>query len=107
MSSRADGSCGTPKSRHLHSHRLGGRVKGVGSSSDPLGGRSVALAADETAYRSQLSDFIRAGKYPVGLQDGEAFSADNYFPDAVLGGIEDPLPVLEARRPRVRPQRDQ
>jgi hypothetical protein len=45
----------------------------------------------------QLTEFIKAGKYPVGLRDGEAPSAHNYFPDSVLAGIATLLPTLEAR----------
>jgi hypothetical protein len=45
----------------------------------------------------QLTDFIKAGKYPVGLCDGEASSAHNFFPDPVLAGIDELLPQLEAR----------
>jgi hypothetical protein len=56
--------------------------------------RVAGLDAD---LLEQLSDFIRSGKYPVGLADGEGHRAHNYFPDSVLVGIEHVLPVLEER----------
>ena len=45
----------------------------------------------------QLTEFMTAGKYPVGVKDGDGFSAHNYFPDSVLAGIEEILPQLEDR----------
>jgi hypothetical protein len=49
-----------------------------------------------TDLLGQLTAFIKAGKYPVGLRDGEAESAHNYFPDTVLARIAELLPTLEA-----------
>jgi hypothetical protein len=43
----------------------------------------------------QLTEFITAGKYPVGLEDGDGARAHGYFPDSVLAGIEKTLPILE------------
>jgi hypothetical protein len=54
----------------------------------------------------QLSDFITAGKYPVGLADGEGARAHGYFPDSVLAGIERVLPVLERELGSVPCRRD-
>jgi hypothetical protein len=45
----------------------------------------------------QLTEFITAGKYPVGLEDGDGARAHGYFPDTVLAGVEGALPVLEER----------
>lgn len=47
------------------------------------------------ALLHQLTEFITAGKYPVGLEDGDGARAHGYFPDNVLAGIEEILPILE------------
>jgi hypothetical protein len=49
----------------------------------------------EERVLAQLSDFIRAGKYPAGLEDGEGERAHSYFPDSVFAAIEQVLPLLE------------
>lgn len=54
----------------------------------------------------QLTAFIKAGKYPVGLRDGEAESAHNYFPNSVLTGIAELLPKLEAHLDALPAKRD-
>ncbi len=45
----------------------------------------------------QLTEFITAGKYPVGLEDGAGTRSHGYFPATVLAGVETALPVLEER----------
>ncbi len=54
----------------------------------------------------QLTEFITAGKYPVGLEDGAGARAQGYFPDTVLAGVEATLPVLEERLAAVPSPRD-
>jgi hypothetical protein len=54
----------------------------------------------------QLADFIKAGKYPVGLRDRQGHSAHSYFPDSVIVGIEKLLPVLEERLHQVPAKRE-
>jgi hypothetical protein len=54
----------------------------------------------------QLTEFITAGKYPVGLEDGNDARAHGYFPDNVLAGVETVLPVLEERLAAVSCVRD-
>ena len=54
------------------------------------------LPGTRSELLTQLTAFIRAGKYLVGLRDREAASAHNYFPDSVLAGVAELLPVLEA-----------
>jgi hypothetical protein len=55
---------------------------------------------------AQLSEFIKSGKYPVGLSDSDGHRAHNYFPDSVVVGIEGVLPVLEERLDSVPAKRD-
>jgi len=68
--------------------------------------RHADLAAPPEDLLRQLTDFIKAGKYPVGLVDGEARSAHSYFPDSVLTEVDQLLPRLEARLAEVPSQRD-
>ena len=64
------------------------------------------LQSAPTNLLEQLTAFIKAGKYPVGLRDGEAASAHNYFPDSVLAGISELLPKLEAHLDAIPSKRD-
>jgi hypothetical protein len=57
----------------------------------------AGLVGVNQAVLEQLSEFITAGKYPVGLKDGEGSRAQSYAPDGVIADIEDLLPRVEAR----------
>jgi len=72
---------------------------------DKLARRARITALNEDLLH-QLTEFITAGKYPVGLEDGDGARAHGYFPDTVLAGVETVLPVLEERLAAVPCARD-
>ena len=84
-----------------------GRIQGWFATHDLVSlAEHAGLGSPSQDLLAQLTEFIKAGKYPVGLFDDAAQSAQNYFPDSVLAGIDALLPKLEARLAEVPTKRD-
>jgi len=66
----------------------------------------AGLKGLDSQLLDQLTDFIRSGKYPVGMSDRDGLPAHSYFPDSVIVSIEHLLPLLEDHLQHIPAKRD-